>query len=394
MATRVGVGFSDQRNPLEAGEEAARRALEQAGVPRPDFVLVFATVGYRPEPLLRAIRQITSQAPLCGCSGEGVITRAVVSETNFGVAVMVFSSDELRFEHALVDGLEQGADRAGSRLAAEIAPFLAPDNLAGLLFADGLAFNFDPFRRAFEQALPRPLPLFGGLAADNWVAQQTFQYHDDRIVTGGIACVVISGQGELAWGVDHGCVPVGTRRSVTRSRANVIQEIDGTPALETFQDYFEADWRSQWNKTSLNLCLGLRAPEQIRGEYGQHIIRYMMAKDDQAGEVEIQSDIPVGTELWLMRRDKELIRGGLQGIAERIRSAQGDRPPRFILQFECVGRGKVVFRDQEKLEMIRSLQDDLGADIPWLGFYGYGEIGPIGQANTLHNFTSVILAVS
>jgi small ligand-binding sensory domain FIST len=58
-----------------------------------------------------------------------------------------------------------------------------------------------------------------------------------------------------------------------------------------------------------------------------------------------------------------------------------------------VGRGKVVFREQEKIEMIRSLQEDIGSDIPWLGFYSYGEIGPIKQVNCFHNFTSVIIVV-
>jgi small ligand-binding sensory domain FIST len=58
-----------------------------------------------------------------------------------------------------------------------------------------------------------------------------------------------------------------------------------------------------------------------------------------------------------------------------------------------VGRGKVVFREQEKSELTRSLQDEIGADIPWIGFYSYGEIGPITNYNCFHNFTSVVTAV-
>jgi small ligand-binding sensory domain FIST len=43
--------------------------------------------------------------------------------------------------------------------------------------------------------------------------------------------------------------------------------------------------------------------------------------------------------------------------------------------------------------LIRSLQKDIGEDIPWLGFYGYGEIGPIEEHNCFHNFTAVVAAV-
>jgi small ligand-binding sensory domain FIST len=137
----------------------------------------------------------------------------------------------------------------------------------------------------------------------------------------------------------------------------------------------------------------LPAPVEIQGEYGKYIIRYMSGKDDQAGSVTIQSEIPAGTDIRIVRRDKELIRNGLKDISTNLRETLGDRKAKFVLQFECVGRGKVVFREQEKIEMIRSLQEDIGSDIPWLGFYSYGEIGPIKQVNCFHNFTSVIIVV-
>ena len=45
MGTSAGVGYSEHRNPAEAGKEAARKALLQAGIARPDFVFVFALGG-------------------------------------------------------------------------------------------------------------------------------------------------------------------------------------------------------------------------------------------------------------------------------------------------------------------------------------------------------------
>lgn len=314
MGTAVGVGFSDHRNPAQVGRTAALHALAQAGIDSPDFVFVFATIGYNQSVLIKAIREATANAPLCGCSGEGIITRDAVVETNFGVAVMVIRSDELRFEPVCVAGLEEGAEGVGARLAAQVDPLLTANNLGGLLFADGLVFNFDPFLRAFERALSRPLPLFGGLAADNWAAQKTYQYHNDEVHTGAVVCVVVSGQGHFAWGISHGCVPVGTKSTVTRCRGNEIQQIDGLPALEVLQDYFDEDWQTHWNKTALNLCLGFPAPDRIKEEYGEHVIRYMMAKDDEQGSVTIQSEVDEGSDIWIVRRDKELIREGLQEL--------------------------------------------------------------------------------
>lgn len=395
MGTSAGVGYSEHRNPAEAGREAALTALERAGIAKPDFVFVFATVGYNQQLLIRSIREATSGAPLSGCSGEGIITGETVAETNFCVSVMVIASDELRFDNACVKEIVGRSDLAGERLATKLTPFLTPDSIACFILADGLTFDFDPFLSSFERILRRetPLPVFGGLASDNWTTRKTYQYHDDDVFSDGIACVVISGNGAIAWGINHGCVPVGTKRTITRSEGNIIYEIDGIPALDAMKDYFEEEWQSHWNKISLNLCLGFKTPEHIRQGYEEYMIRYMMGKDDRDGHVTIQSDVRDGTDLWLVRRDKDLIRSGIRTISRQIMERIGTGKPKFVLHFECVGRGKVIFREEEKIELIRTLQKDIGADVPWIGLYTYGEIGPIMTYNSFHNFTAVVTAV-
>jgi hypothetical protein len=395
MGTSVGVGFSLRKNPADAGKEAALNALQQGNIGKPDMVFVFATVGYNQQLLIQAIRESTSHAPLSGCSGEGIIAQAAIAETNFGVCVMAIASDEISFANVRVPEIGGELGLAGQRLAAEIQPLLARDSFACLLFVDGLVFDFDPFRDAFEKALKfdRHMPLFGGLSADNWSLRKTYQYHDDQVFSEGIACVLMSGNGQVAWGVNHGCIPVGTKRTITRSKGNIIYEIDGIPVLKALEEYLEDASESQWNKMMLNLCLGFKTPPQFRGNYEEFMVRYMVDKNEREGCVTIQSDVKEGTEFWFVRRDKELIRHGLHAISQQIREKLGSRKPRFVIQFECMGRGKVVFREQEKIELQRSLQAETGPDLPWIGFYTYGEIGPIAGYNCIHNFTSVVVAV-
>jgi len=105
MTIQAGVGMSANRNPKIAGKEAARKALDVAKLERPDFVFLFATVGYPQKEILNAVRQATAQAPLCGCSGEGIIAQNITDESNFSVAVMVPKSDDLKFFHGLSAGL-------------------------------------------------------------------------------------------------------------------------------------------------------------------------------------------------------------------------------------------------------------------------------------------------
>jgi small ligand-binding sensory domain FIST len=53
-----------------------------------------------------------------------------------------------------------------------------------------------------------------------------------------------------------------------------------------------------------------------------------------------------------------------------------------------------MFRDQEKLRILRRFRQAVGPDVPWVGFYTFGEIGPVGEHNCHHNYTAVVLALS
>ena len=52
MGTLTGVGVSHQRNAVKAAQEAVKKAFLAAGTEAPDFVLLFASLGYNPEKLL------------------------------------------------------------------------------------------------------------------------------------------------------------------------------------------------------------------------------------------------------------------------------------------------------------------------------------------------------
>jgi Uncharacterized protein conserved in bacteria len=116
--------------------------------------------------------------------------------------------------------------------------------------------------------------------------KRTYQYCNDRITSDGVACVLLSGTARLAWSVNHGCLPIGGERKVTRCSGNVIYEIDGKPVLDVLKEYLIGDEIDNWNKAVVNLCLGFKASEEMKG-YDEYLIRFMPAKDDSAGSITI-----------------------------------------------------------------------------------------------------------
>ena len=395
MGTQAGVGISHHRNPRIAGQQAATQALAEAAVERPDFVLLFATVGYDQRAVLDAVRERTAGAPLIGCSAEGIIVRNEADESNFSVAVMAIRSDEVRFRNVLATGLKADPAGAGRAIAETIRPDVGSDALGLFVFADPLSFNFDRFVAGLEAtlALERPLPLLGGEAGDNWSMARTYQYCDDRVVSDGVAAALWSGTAHLAWAVNHGCTPIGTQRTVTRSQANDIFEIDHRPVLDVFGEYLTKEERQSWMRAVGNLAMGMKAAPEM-GSYDAYVVRAILRRDDGAASVGLSTEMPEGTSVWVMRRDQDKIARGLQRIADELKTAVGDRPPKLVLQFECAGRGKVIFRDEPKVQLHRRLQHELAPGTPWLGFYTYGEISPVGERNCYHNYTSVVATLS
>jgi hypothetical protein len=395
MTTKAGVGISHHHNPSIAGHEAAEQALKNAGVAKPDFVFMFASIGYDQRSLLRAVRETTGGAPLSGCSAEGTINGDNADESNFSVVVTAISSDELRWRNGMATGLRADSRAVGQQVAQSLQIDLSSSTMGLFVFPDALAVNFDRFVSGLEVNLStdRFLPLWGGAAGDNFARQQTYQYYDDDVVSDGVAYALLSGEAQAAWAISHGCIPIGNERIVTRCQGNVIQEIDGKPILEVIKEYIpDPDLVDNWYRYALTLALCFKAPEYFEGE--EYIVQGIPRINEDDGSVTIQTEVSEGTSVWFSSRDKEKLATGLDRMAAQIKHQLGNAQPKLVFQFDCSSRGKMMFRDQEKTQLLGQFRQSVGPDAPWVGFYTYGEIGPVAGHNLRHIYTAVVLALS
>jgi hypothetical protein len=222
VATKAGVGMSRHHNPNLAGREAAEQALEKAGINRPDFVFMFASIGYDQHSLLRAVRETTGGAPLSGCSAEGTINGHDADESNFSVVVTAISSEELRWHHGIARSLVEDDSRAvGKRVAQELLPHLSADTIGLFVFPDGRVDfgyardNLDNFFAGLEENLPseRFLPMWGGGAGGNFnMGKPPHQYCDDEVISGGVSYALLSGKAQASWAISHTVIPIGGER--------------------------------------------------------------------------------------------------------------------------------------------------------------------------------------
>jgi hypothetical protein len=235
----------------------------------------------------------------------------------------------------------------------------------------------------------------GGAYAEFDYGKPPHQYCDDEVISSGVSYALLSGKAQRSWAISHTVIPIGGERKVTRSKGNVIHEIDNKPATEVLKEYLPehalADDRD-WINYAVSLALCFRAPSYMKDE--EFVVRGVPAVKMADGSIIVQTEVQEGTSVWFSSRDKEKLATGLDRMAAQIKEQLEGEQPNLVFQFECATRGKEMLREREKLQFLRHFRRSVDPDVPWAGYYCAGEIGPVERHNNHHLYTSVVLALS
>ena len=392
MTTSAAVGSSLLEDGASAGRTAAVQAIERLGG-EADLCLVFATTGYDQGALLAGVAEVTGAARISGCSGEGIIVGRSSHETDHAVAVMAIRSSSVSFEPILVEGYDADSRASGASIASAFEGRL-DDALGVVVLPDGLSGNCTDFLDSLRQGLDVPVLIAGGTSADAYRFEKTYQYLDNEIRSGSVAAILIRGRGHLDVAVSHGCLPIGLERYVTREKDGWIHEIDERPAWEVFKEYLDGDPEDLNAEGIVHLCLGQALEEGEAEAYAPYVIRTPLRLDKDTGSLFFPGGgLATGQRIQLTRRDPARILESARACAESIRERNGGRSPELVVQFDCAGRGAILFGPERQGELVHPLQETLGADTPWIGFRTYGEIAPIAGKPYYHNYTVALCAL-
>ena len=207
MATRAGVGFSDNSSSSEASTEATKAAMAEAGTDRVDLVLLYHTAKHDPRAFQRGVRAVAGpKARLIGGYAGGIITRDHLGYDGYQCGVAVLSSDtvtvDLFVEHGLRD---RGEHEVGRGLGRQIGrgAYVAR---AGLIYMYDSVKSFSPVG-GFDMNIATYLvegmsetigtwpPAAGMGMIGNIEFNPTFQFFDDQIHQQAAMALVLHGPG-------------------------------------------------------------------------------------------------------------------------------------------------------------------------------------------------------
>ena len=193
---------------------------------------------------------------------------------------------------------------------------------------------------------------------------------------------------QVGYGSMGGWDPFGPERIITKSKGNVLFELDGKSALALYKEYL-GEKASGLPGTGLLFPLNIRLKDDI--EKKNEMVRTLLAVDEKAQSMTFAGDMPEGAYAKLMKANFERLVDGASGAASLTKGSLGTDSPELAILISCIGR-KLVLKEriEEETEAVRSVLGDLAAMI---GFYSYGEICPTAPTEKqcrLHNQTMTI----
>lgn len=341
---------------------------------QPNLAIVFASSFYDQKQVIDGVRSVTKDALLVGASTAGEITTAGPLKKH-SVAVMLITSDSIRFSAAADTTVGTDARAAGKAVADKVKQLAGDDFRALLMFPDVLVGNGADIVRGILDSLGDHFPVMGGAAGDDFKFSKTFQYLNDQILSGSVVGLGLSGTFRLGVGVKHGWIPVGSPSRVTKSRGSVLHELDGKPAIKLYEDYFgEEEARHLKEETLAKLAITYPLGMRIAGSE-EMLLRDPLSVDAH-GSITCAAEIPEGAEVQLMIGSRESAVAVAREAAQYALNQLEGGQPKAVIIFNCIARNKLF--GEHAGDEITAIQEVLGPSVPLLGFYTYGEQAPLG----------------
>ncbi|MBN2591044.1 MAG: FIST C-terminal domain-containing protein [Sedimentisphaerales bacterium] len=330
---------------------------------------------------INEVRKFYPNAHIIGCSTAGEIAGSSVYDDSMIATAVFFEDTPLMFSQTNITNMAD-TYQAGQQLAEG----LKKDGLVHVfVLSNGLNINGSALSKGLRSKLPEGVSVTGGLAGDQARFEETLVILDENCGKHTVAAIGLYGNAiKIGYGSQGGRDTFGPDRLITRSKDNVLFELDNQPALELYKTYL-GDQADGLPATGLLFPLSL----SLDGS-NERLVRTILAVDEKDGSMTFAGDIPQGCNARLMKANFDRLAEGA-AVSARDSQVTGSVKPDLAILISCVGR-KLVLK-QRIDEEVENVQNVLGSQAALTGFYSYGEICPVEPQNKqaeLHNQTMTI----
>lgn len=319
-----------------------------------------------------------------GCSTAGEILGNQVLDNCIALTAVKFEKTQLRI--AEEDLTDHGDSFSAGRAINEQLQTVDLRHI--LVFSDGLNINGADLVKGLHHKMANNVSITGGLAGDGSNFEKTFVVSGNTVASNKIVALGLYGEDlKVGFGSKAGWDSFGIERLVTRSRGNVLYELDGCPALKLYKGFLG-------EKAKELPSSGLLFPLSMRDKENKvPVIRTILSIDEEEQSVTFAGNIPEGSYVRLMKANVNRLINGAEQSAQ-IGKSEVDGKNHLAFLISCVGRRLVLKQLVE--EEVEAVTDVLGEGVFTAGFYSYGEIAPFDRFTpcTLHNQTMTVTTLA
>jgi hypothetical protein len=253
-----------------------------------------------------------------------------------------------------------------------------------LIISDGSNVNGSELVRGINELVSNRVPVTGGLAGDGTNFKSTVVGLNEKPSGGNIVAIPFYGKHFVVSHASMGGWEIfGPERTVTKSVANQLFEIEGQKALDLYKTYL-GTYADELPGSSLLFPLGLKLRDDE-----EPIVRTILSIDQETGSMVFAGDIPNGSKVRFMKANfNKLVDAATHAAGQAFNKLAA--APQLALLISCVGRKIILGKRTE--EEVEAVADTFGNKTLLTGFYSYGEISPFNDKAQceLHNQTMTI----
>ena len=330
---KVCVGHSNDPDSEGAISEVLDRCAKQLGEVSPQAGILLAAVDFDYAHLLAEIDRAYPGLELIGGTTDGEISSVMGFEQD-SIALILFASDSVTIRAGIGTNVSKNEATA---CEAAVSMALGDRSLDDIAFAivlpESLTTSAAAILRPLERALGEQVPLFGGLTADRWQFERTYQFYKTEFHSDAVPILMFSGAIAFGYGVSSGWKPIGNPGTVTRVSENVVHEIDDRPAAEFYRNY-----------------LGDRPPSSdyplaiYETDSKNFFLRAPVGNDPvDSKSVTFFGDIPNGATVQLTEASRtEILSASEQSVSQAIERFPDTATLKGALYFSCASRRQIL----------------------------------------------------
>lgn len=404
----VGYGWSIEEDERVAMKKAVSMVKKQLKGVKPEYILLFSTVGYDSKRVIQGVRKFFGErVKIHGGTSSGAVftVDGYHGGKSDALALLAVASPRMTFG---VGGASLG-EVSSAREAGRKAILAAIENARKrrrdkpkLVLMTAAPGKEEEILRGIEEVIGKRVPIFGGSAGDDDISGKWEEFANGHVYGNGVVLTAVYTDLKVGWAFESGYRRTERGGIATKVKGRVIYEIDHKPAARVYDNWIGGEL-SEILKTEKEE-LSIRAKTVFyplakvikrNDEEAYYISMHPVPFGPSQEFLEVHTNVEKGDELFLMRGSWEILlnRARTTSLEATVRERILPRDIAFGISFFCADT-MLAIPPEERPKIPPLVKDGL-VGAPFIGTFTFGEQGFLPGVGNVHgNLVSVAVVFS